>query len=360
MLDYYATPEVRELCHKAKLGDPAALNAIAETLSAQIGPNDTIVPTPNRNGEPGVMGEICKQISALTNCHVWEGLVGNKRESNYAAKKRGAALSHHELGFTLKEPPPISALILIDTIEDTGTTLNAALSLLPNAQSLTFASVNKEAERLANQHYNISEHSQPLPAVKVLATIKDEGVAFHFIRLVMRDMISEQDKFIQACQSLYNYPSHAGLKHGLNGGFKGDLKLSPYNRDVTWYHGSKHEFTQFNPEKMRDGDYNKGAYVTPDFNLAKIYSNGGFVYEVTLKTPPLFMHEKIQALSELGPIATKEQRREILDAPTINHDDRGKRGIIGVVKNINDISELHQIHRPDDIKEQPNPKPRVI
>jgi hypothetical protein len=357
LLDYYATPDVRELCHKAKQGDPVALNVIAETLSTRIGSSDTIVPTPNRNGEAGVVGDICRRISYITNCNIWDGLVGNKRESIYDAKKRGRPLTGEALGFALKTPPPSTALTIIDTIEDTGTTLDAALSLLPNAQSLTFAFVDKEVERTANNQYHISEHSQPLPALKMLTQIPNESVAFHFIRLVMRDLDKGHDAFLESCRSIYTQPKHAGLKTGLRGGFKAEFKLSPYTRDISWYHGSKHEFTHFDPDKMRNGDYQKGVYVTPSVYLANAYSQKGFVYEVKLKTPPLFMHEKIKALSELGTNATNEQRRKILDAPVIHHDDRGVRGIIGVVKNIDDISELHRINDPHILKELSKPKP---
>lgn len=221
MLDYYATPNVRELCHRAKKGDNDALMQVAEVIAVGINENDTITPVPNRNGEAGVMGDVCKYISEITGCKVWGGIVGAQRQSQYAAKKSGQPLSTMALGFTLSSAIPVvtDRHIVIDVIKDTGTTLGAALALLPGAEAMTFASVDKraelEAQLILHKLPDMSVHS----VTKGLYKATMDNVAFSYVYKAIKMLPDAEDDLIRQLKKQFSYTQHAGIQEGCRQGF---------------------------------------------------------------------------------------------------------------------------------------------
>jgi hypothetical protein len=221
MLDYYATPKVRSLCHRVKKGEDAALRQVAEVMAVDINENDTITPVPNRHGEAGLMGLVCKYISDITGCQVWDGIVGAQRQSQYAAKKNGQSLSPSELGFALSSPIPAvtDRHFVIDAIKDTGTTLRAALSLLPGSESMTFASVDKGAEREALRILgNLPDTSVQSVTAGLYKATKD-NVAFAYAYEALKQFPEVEEDLIRQLKKQFNYTQHAGIKEGCSQGF---------------------------------------------------------------------------------------------------------------------------------------------
>lgn len=234
MLDYYATPNVRELCHKAKYGDPEALLKIAEVLASNVGSNDTITPVPNRKGESGVMAIVCGHISRLTGCTVWDGLQGVVRPSQYEAKKKGAPLTIADLGLSLKGPPPPSTdrHLIVDIIQDTGTTLNAALTLLPKAKPLPFAVVDKQAELAAENNLRQLHWFEPENLIAALARSGSEREAFAFVYKAVQLHPSAESALIRQLQQQFPFTQHAGLKAGIQSLFSVAFDLRQAAADV--------------------------------------------------------------------------------------------------------------------------------
>lgn len=153
MFDYYEIPNVRKICHQAKQGDPAALEIIAQSLAVHVRPEDVVTPVPGRTGDPGIMMAVCQRVADIAECAVWDGIRGANRPSQYTAKKTQGGLNEAALGFYLQAPPPAltgqGRHLIIDTIQDTGLTLNAAINLLPGAEPHPYATVDKLAEQRA-------------------------------------------------------------------------------------------------------------------------------------------------------------------------------------------------------------------
>jgi hypothetical protein len=234
MLDYYATPNVREICHGVKKGELAAILKMAETLSLGISENDIITPVPNRNGEPGVMLRVCKHISVLTGCKVWDGMRGNARASQYESKKKGVSLGRDDLGFKLTDVPPIPSgrHFVVDTIKDTGTTLNAALELLGRAEQLSFAAVDKDVELQAQMLREGITKDDPDALLKALVGIDREDVAFAFVYQSVTKLPAIDGMLSAQLKKQFKNPIHAGLNLGIEKGFVSAFDITAPKREV--------------------------------------------------------------------------------------------------------------------------------
>jgi hypothetical protein len=224
MLDYYAVNNVRNLCHKLKNGDPGAILTIAQALSTQISKGDLIIPMPNRHGVAGVMGDVCTEIQLLTSCGMWDGLRGDPRESIYEAKKNGNPLS---VNLTLAAPLPSThgRCFVVDGIIDTGTTMNAALKLLPGAHACSFAKVDKAAELEAESiSASLGKHNFE-GVFRDLARAKATPTAFSLVRVLIRDNPELSGHIINAARQGFGASHHQGFVDGFLGGFTGNLML---------------------------------------------------------------------------------------------------------------------------------------
>jgi predicted amidophosphoribosyltransferase len=227
MLDYYATKSVRDVCHSLKKGERSAAHLMAKALSLSVSDGDIIIPTPNSNGEPGVMGLVCDLIARSTGCTVWSGLRGDVRESVYNAKKRGVSANDISVAFRLDGKPPIAPgeTFIVDGVWDTGTTLSAASSLLPGAKVLAFARVNKHAE-LDAERLVVNATPMTIKAnMKELALLGRDVTAFSFVRLLIRERPDDAGHIIDEAVRHFADSAHYGLKEGLAGEFLGGLAL---------------------------------------------------------------------------------------------------------------------------------------
>jgi hypothetical protein len=227
MLDYYATQSVRDVCHTLKKGDRSAAHLMAKVLSLNVSRGDVIVPTPNRDGVPGVMALVCDLIARNTGCTVWDGLRGDVRESVYDAKKRGVSTDDMSVAFRLNGKPPVASgeTFIVDGVWDTGTTLGAASSLLPGAKVLAFARVNKHSELDAERLIVNATPATIKANMKELALLGRDATAFSFVRLLIRERPDDAGHIIAEAGKYFANSAHHGLKEGLAGEFLGGLAL---------------------------------------------------------------------------------------------------------------------------------------
>jgi hypothetical protein len=227
MFDYYETPKVRQFCHQVKKGSPAAVRAVAESLAVRINSNDIITPTPNRHGKPGVMLAVCEHISKITGCTVWDGVRGNARRSQYEAKKQGSGLELDDLGFYLKSQPPMAEgeHLIIDTIQDTGVTLQAVLTLLPSAVPNPFAVIDKEAEKNANALFENAVSLGDDFIVGAVSDISSPRTAFAYAYRAISCRPELEGALSDSLKRQFPSTDHAGLRDGLKHGFAKTFNL---------------------------------------------------------------------------------------------------------------------------------------
>lgn len=221
MLDYYATPNVRKACHLAKKGDPKALLSIARVLALQVGENDIVTPVPGRHGEPGHLLTVCEHISDITGCHIYDGIRGISRPSQYEAKKFGRSLSEVDLGMSLISSRPVCAgnHFIIDVVKDTGTTLNAALTLLPGARELPFARVNNLIQREASQLLKDTSPDNFDSIIDTLRKINSDGLAFAFSYRAVERYPDIDIELRMLLQEQFPTTQHAGIRSAIERGF---------------------------------------------------------------------------------------------------------------------------------------------
>jgi predicted amidophosphoribosyltransferase len=142
--DYYGTPGLREIAHGVRNGDDQAIAAAAERMADRVSKGDVLVPMPGHTGRAIGTLKLAHAIAArVPGVKVADVLRGNARESHYEAKKAGRTLSADELAMRVEGAVPDNALIL-DTVHDTGATLEAARTALPQARSIALAEVVRE------------------------------------------------------------------------------------------------------------------------------------------------------------------------------------------------------------------------
>ena len=221
MLDYYATPNVRELCHAVKQGKPEAIDEMAAALALHVTNDDVLTPVPNRHGEPGVIGLLCDRVAGLTGCKIWDGVRGRQRASHYETKKNGHSLKEDQLAFRLTDAVPIvtGKHFVVDAIKDTGLTINTAKMLLPNAEPLVFAVVDKEEQDLAYKLLSGCDVSCQAELSRVLSDIDNEGVAFSFVYHALHSNEKAEPTLVDTLKSAFPHATHAGLVRGVEYGF---------------------------------------------------------------------------------------------------------------------------------------------
>lgn len=140
--DYYRTLGARELCHRFKENDHDAIISIGTKMSNFITSDDSIIPVPSRSGKATNTLKLAEVISEITGAKVYDIIEGKSRPSIYYAKKRGDNLSLIDFGFKLKDNIPKNPVI-IDAVLDTGTTIKAIQSLIPNSKIVVYARTTK-------------------------------------------------------------------------------------------------------------------------------------------------------------------------------------------------------------------------
>lgn len=128
--NYYKDFGARELAHRVKSKDQKALQLMAEDISAILPPNVIIVPVPSRNGHATDTLDIAQIIVSLNGGKVLDILKGKERESLYSLKKDNKKIDKDFFGFYLVGDEPDSVYYVLDTVVDTGRTLNEISKLL--------------------------------------------------------------------------------------------------------------------------------------------------------------------------------------------------------------------------------------
>ena len=145
--DYYRTPGARELAHGVKAGSERAIMQMGQEMAALLGPSDVLVPVPSRTGRATVTLAMANEIARLSGAVVADVLRGAERNASlYDLKKGGDDVSTVDFGYRVEGESPNSP-VLIDTVLDTGATVRAALSLMPNARVVVHSSSNPDPEQ---------------------------------------------------------------------------------------------------------------------------------------------------------------------------------------------------------------------
>jgi hypothetical protein len=209
MLDYYATPNIRESYKEMLAGNKATIHAVAASIATQIDRNDVLIPVP---GDNGIMSEVCKMIAQQTGCQVHDnlryepanGLILNKLHNTHT---------------------PYNAVI-IGSVDGISRNLELAKKLLPRLQVKAFASVNTEAFQTANKLMaNIGQKS-PFETLKELALNGYDATAFFLTQLLIRDYPDRKKDIIREATANFESTSHSAFSEGLKTGFDDDLALT--------------------------------------------------------------------------------------------------------------------------------------
>lgn len=227
MFDYYATPNVRDLCHGVKKGDKDAINVIAEFLALQVSADDVLSPVPDRNGVSGIMGLVCERVSELSGCSVWDGIRGAARKSQYESKKNGRSLSEGDLGFSLIGdcPNKNGRHFIVDSIKDTGLTLNTAISLIEGSEPLVFANVDKEAQAQASRLLDSLPDSGINSILMGLKQIEKDSVAFFYLYQAISNNAEFDAVLTRELAERFNYSQHAGVRAAIAHGFVDEFNM---------------------------------------------------------------------------------------------------------------------------------------
>jgi predicted RNA methylase len=136
--DYYGTYGAQGVSKGIKQGKDSAIKTAAAEMARLIPPNATLVPIPSSGGKATHTLKLAQEIAKLTGSKVADVLQGEARQSLYELKKAGGDPGGVNFGYRLNGAEPTNP-VLIDGVFDTGTTMRAALQVLPNAEMAVYA-----------------------------------------------------------------------------------------------------------------------------------------------------------------------------------------------------------------------------
>jgi|SRR5699024_5040284 len=145
---------VRKTAHALKNGDDEAIESAARVMAQNLKDGSVLVPIPSACGKATSTLKLAIAIQKNSNkkIHVADLLHSEPRLSHYLAKKRGIALPIEAMAMHVKaNSVPISKIVLVDNVLDTGKTITAArIALTSNVPALVFAvSLNQMHEVFA-------------------------------------------------------------------------------------------------------------------------------------------------------------------------------------------------------------------
>jgi hypothetical protein len=208
MLDYYATPNVRESYKEMLAGDKATIHAVAASIATQIDRDDVLIPVP---GDNGMMSAVCKMIAQQTGCQVQDSLRQDPA--------KGLVLN------TLRNAHSPNNAVIIGSVDGISRNLELAKALLPQAQIKAFASVNTTASQTARKLMANVGQKSPFETLKELAFNGNDATAFAFTQLLIRDYPDRKTDIIREATANFERTSHSAFSEGLKTGFDGDLAL---------------------------------------------------------------------------------------------------------------------------------------
>lgn len=139
---WYHEGYLKDLAHKIKDNDAAAIRQAAELLSKHVHKSFCLVPIPSHLGMATNTLELCRNISEITGCSVCDALQGEARESLYQAKLEGRDIDVSF--FKVSDTPACRKVLLVDNVIHTAKTVKAARKALGiNATILTLTISNK-------------------------------------------------------------------------------------------------------------------------------------------------------------------------------------------------------------------------
>ena len=126
----------RELCHRVKTSSLPSLREAASKLAEGIcfPAEGLLIPVPSHLGIATDTLLLCNELSSLTGLPVCDALISNGHDSLYLLKKAGSPLPDiPSMDFRLKAELPAGLRpLLVDNVISTGTTMKAALSVVPD------------------------------------------------------------------------------------------------------------------------------------------------------------------------------------------------------------------------------------
>ncbi len=139
--------EAKQIAHGIKEGDISSIDLAAVEMVKLVKDGDILIPIPSRTGKATTSLALANRIAELAGKgKVADVLTGKERESLYNIKKEGKELPKaSELEFVLKNQDVLNGnnrVVFVDNVMGTGTTLEAAVELIPNATALVYAKDN--------------------------------------------------------------------------------------------------------------------------------------------------------------------------------------------------------------------------
>ena len=139
--------EAKQIAHGIKEGDISSIDLAAVEMVKLVKDGDILIPIPSRTGKATTSLALANRIAELAGKgKVADVLTGKERESLYNIKKEGKELPKaSELEFVLKNQEVLNGnnrVVFVDNVMGTGTTLEAAVELIPNATALVYAKDN--------------------------------------------------------------------------------------------------------------------------------------------------------------------------------------------------------------------------
>ncbi|MBR5549792.1 MAG: hypothetical protein IKU71_08685, partial [Kiritimatiellae bacterium] len=147
-LGKYNTDDLRDLAHRVKDGDSAAIADAGRRLAKILPKNAVLVPMPSRTGEPTTMRALSDAIAANADgATVVDALRSNPHESSYERKKRGDEPEEVEMR-RVAEIPKGREVYVVDNVIDTGAMYHAAMRTIHDAHLLALADTDKTPAEL--------------------------------------------------------------------------------------------------------------------------------------------------------------------------------------------------------------------
>ena len=147
-LGKYNTDDLRDLAHRVKDGDSAAIADAGRRLAKILPKNAVLIPMPSRTGEPTTMRALSDAIAANADgATVVDALRSNPHESSYERKKRGDEPEEVEMR-RVAEIPKGREVYVVDNVIDTGAMYHAAMRTIHDAHLLALADTDKTPAEL--------------------------------------------------------------------------------------------------------------------------------------------------------------------------------------------------------------------
>ncbi len=134
--DYYGTKGARELAHRVKNNDVAAIATMARSMTAvaieHLPANSVLIPMPSHTGHATNTLLLAEQISQITGFPVLGIVKGKERQPWYEMKLKGSTaktITNDFFGFHLFGDTGALTPVIVDIVFDSGKTASAIAHL---------------------------------------------------------------------------------------------------------------------------------------------------------------------------------------------------------------------------------------